>query len=47
MIDVKELMEIFQEKLARSGSLDEAFTKAMWIAYQKGSEEAISTKDEA
>lgn len=36
MIDVKDLIEVFREKLLRTGSLDAAFTKAVWIAYKAG-----------
>lgn len=39
MVDVKELKTVFNDKLARTGSFDEAFTKAVWIAFNKGIEE--------
>ena len=43
MINVEDLKKLFQEKLATTGSLDQAITKAVWIAYNKGREDA---KDE-
>ena len=36
MIDVATLRTIFNEKLAATDSLDAAFTKAVWVAYQAG-----------
>lgn len=38
MVDILELKRIFIEKLSKTGSLDEAFTKAVWIAYSRGVE---------
>ena len=35
MIDIAELRQIFAEKLAATGSLDAAFTKAVWVTYQR------------
>lgn len=46
MISVDELKKQFYEKLASSGSLDQAFTKAVWIAYKKGIEDGSKRKDE-
>ena len=47
MIDVNKLKQIFNDKLTKTGSLDEAFTKAMWTAYKQGLEDAfILLKDE-
>lgn len=39
MINIEELKKVFNEKLAATGSLDAAFTKAVWVAYLKGLEE--------
>jgi len=39
MINVEELKAIFNAKLAKTGSLDEAFLKAVWTAYKKGLED--------
>jgi hypothetical protein len=36
MISVDELKQAFNDKLAQTGSLDSAFTKAVWIAYKQG-----------
>jgi hypothetical protein len=36
MISVDELKAVFQDKLERTGSLDAAFTKAVWVAFKKG-----------
>jgi hypothetical protein len=36
MINMEELIKVFGEKLAKTGSFDAAFTKAMWVAYQAG-----------
>jgi hypothetical protein len=36
MINTDQLKQLFQEKLAATGSLDDAFTKAVWVAYSAG-----------
>lgn len=36
MLDKAELLRIFKDKLASSGSLDDAFLKAVWVAYKQG-----------
>lgn len=36
MINTDQLKQLFQEKLAATGSLDAAFTKAVWVAYTSG-----------
>jgi hypothetical protein len=41
MIDVQQLREVFQDKLAKTGNLDDAFIKAVWVAYQQGLEDAL------
>lgn len=39
MIDISYLKTLFQEKLEDTGSLDAAFTKAVWVAYKQGIED--------
>lgn len=39
MIDIMKLKQIFNEKLEKSGSFDEAFTKAVWEAFKHGIKE--------
>jgi hypothetical protein len=41
VIAVDELLQIFSEKLLKTGSFDRAFTKAVWISYKKGIEDAM------
>jgi hypothetical protein len=41
MVGIEELRDIFTNKLQRTGSLDAAFTKAVWIAYTRGREQAL------
>lgn len=36
MIDIDALKQVFREKLEKTGSMDEAFTKAVWVAFQAG-----------
>lgn len=36
MIEVDKLKRVFYDKLKKTGSMDAAFTKALWIAYQQG-----------
>lgn len=36
MITTDELLQIFSEKLLKTGSFDKAFLKATWRAYQEG-----------
>jgi hypothetical protein len=36
MIQTEQLKQIFQDKLAATGSMDAAFTKAVWVAYKAG-----------
>lgn len=38
MIGIDTLREIYIDKLQRSGSFDQAFTKACWIAFKRGRE---------
>lgn len=40
MISTDELKKIFNDKLAKTGSLDAAFTKATWVAYKNGISDA-------
>lgn len=50
MTDAKQLLKIFRDKLEQTGSLDAAFLKAVWIAFNKGLEagrqEAMSKENE-
>jgi hypothetical protein len=39
MINTEQLKQLFQEKLAATGSMDAAFTKAVWVAYTSGFED--------
>ena len=36
MLDVAALRAVFNEKLQSTDSMDAAFTKAVWVAYQAG-----------
>ena len=36
MLDVADLRAAFAEKLTKTGSLDAAFLKAVWLAYKAG-----------
>ncbi len=36
MIDTNELKAVFNDKLAKTNSMDEAFTKAVWVAVKVG-----------
>ena len=36
MLSMIDLRDVFRKKLAASDSIDAAFTKACWIAYQEG-----------
>lgn len=36
MILVADLRQVFADKLAKTGSLDAALTKAVWVAYKQG-----------
>ena len=40
MIDAATLKKIFTEKLNATGSLDQAFLKAVWVAYMQGIKDA-------
>jgi len=44
MINAQELKEIFNAKLKETGSLDSAFLKAVWTAYQQGITDANQPK---
>ena len=35
---LNELIEVFRDKLAQTGSMDLALLKCVWIAYQRGIE---------
>jgi hypothetical protein len=36
VIDIEQLRAAFAEKLTRTGSIDAAFAKAVWLAYKAG-----------
>jgi hypothetical protein len=36
MLTTQILLDIFRDKLAKENSLDAAFTKAVWVAYNRG-----------
>ena len=40
MMDNREMVKIFAEKLLATGSMDQALVKAVWMAYNKGLEDA-------
>ena len=40
---VDELKTLFAEKLAKTGSLDAAMTKAVWVAYTRGFADGIES----
>jgi hypothetical protein len=46
VISVAELMKVFRDKLTKTGSLDAAFTKAVWIAYNAGLEQGLKQKED-
>lgn len=41
MVGIEELRDLFTDKLKRTGSLDAAFTKAVWVAYTRGREHTL------
>ena len=47
MIDAATLKQVFQDKLAKTGSIDQAFLKAIWVAYCQGlADAAVPQKPE-
>ena len=40
MMDNREMVQIFADKLSKTGSMDEALVKAVWMAYNKGLSDA-------
>lgn len=38
MIDVAQLRKVYADKLEATGSFDQAFTKAVWVAFKLGIE---------
>lgn len=46
MLDTAELKQAFSEKLAHTGNLDEAFTKAVWLAYKQGMKDAPESSNQ-
>lgn len=47
MTSTDELMVVFNEKLARTGSFDDAFKKVTWVAYLTGYADGIQTQSKA
>ena len=45
MTDINELVALFADKLAKTGSLDAALTKACWVAYKRGYADGSTTPD--
>lgn len=43
MINVEALRTAYAEKLAATGSMDAAFTKAVWLAYKAGLADAAKS----
>ena len=41
MTDIKELLQVFHKKLKYTGSLDAAFLKSVWVAYNEGLKDGI------
>lgn len=39
MTTTDELLDLFRAKLEQTGSLDKAFLKSVWVAYQRGLED--------
>lgn len=39
MISVEDLSKLYAEKLVRTNSHDDAFKKAVWVAYKQGIED--------
>ena len=46
MITTDELLQIFSEKLLKTGSFDDAFKKSHWIAFKEGVKEGSKRADE-
>lgn len=40
MVGIEHLKKVYAEKLLKTGSHDEAFTKACWVAYLRGLDDA-------
>ena len=45
MISVNDLRKAYAEKLMATDSHDAAFTKAVWMAYQAGWNDALAKKE--
>lgn len=45
MITTEYLKQLFADKLAKTGSVDAAFTKAVWVAYKQGYSDGIAGKE--
>ena len=44
MLDIDILRKVFAEKLLKTGDLDKAFIKAVWVAYKQGIKDAEEKK---
>jgi hypothetical protein len=44
MIDTRYLIEVYNDKLTKTGNLQDAFVKAVWVAYQAGLRDGINSK---
>ena len=45
MINIEQLRAAYAEKLTRTGSMDAAFVKAVWLAYKAGLADAAQAPD--
>lgn len=45
MINIEQLRAAYAEKLTRTGSMDAAFVKAVWLAYKAGLADAPQVTD--
>jgi hypothetical protein len=45
MTGIEELKDVFRDKLERTMSLDDAFRKAVWIAYKRGYTDGSTTPE--
>ena len=46
MINIDQLRAAFAEKLTRTGSMDAAFVKAVWLAYKAGLADATKEPEQ-
>lgn len=43
MITTSQIYQVFNSKLAKTNSFDEAFNKAIWVAYTEGVLDGLTT----